>query len=95
MNEKNILVFRAKKNFSKQKLKEFQRLWSNQVADGVVVIPNDFEFVSLDPNTLKPCEFEWQEIKKVHWWQKLIRIYTDTIRTSQRRLKNENTKRNS
>ena len=78
MNEsKNILVIRAKKHFSKQKLNEFQRLWSNQVANGVVVIPEDFEFVSLDQNTLKPCEFEWQEIKKVHWWQKLIRRIND------------------
>lgn len=73
MSEKNVLVIRAKKHISKQKLKEFQSLWSNQLANGLVVIPDDFEFVSLDPDTLKQCELEWQEIKKLSWWQKLMR----------------------
>ena len=72
---KNILVIRAKKHISKQKLKEFQTLWSKQTADGVVVIPDDFEFVSLDPDTLKPCEMDWQEIKRESLWSKLLRRF--------------------
>ncbi len=86
MSDKNIIVIRATKHISKQKLKEFQRLWNNQINEGIVVIPNDFEFVSLDPKTLQPCELEWQEMKKISWLQKLLRKIWK---------KNENTKRNS
>lgn len=73
MSEKKILVIRAKRKISKQKLKEFQRLWSSQMNEGVVLIPDDFEFVSLDPDTLKPCEIGWEQIKKESWWSTLLR----------------------
>ena len=73
MSDKNIIVIRVKNHTSKQKLNEFQRLLNNQINEGIVVIPNDFEFVSLDPETLKPCELEWHETTKLSWWQKLLR----------------------
>ncbi len=73
MSEKNILVIRAKRNISKQKLNEYQKLWKSQISDGIVLIPSDFEFVSLDPDTLKPCEIGWVQIKKDSLWRKFLR----------------------
>ena len=67
MIKRNILVIRSKRHLSQQKLKDFQRFWSNQMLTGIVVIPDEFEFVSLDPKTLKPCPLEWQETKPSLW----------------------------
>lgn len=76
MSEKNILVIRAKRHISRQKLNEFQRLWDNQILkEGVIVIPDDFKFVSLNPETLKPCEFHWEQVKTESWWSKLLRRF--------------------
>lgn len=86
MSEKNILVIRAKKKTSEQKLKEFQTFWNNQTNEGIVVIPGDFEFFPLDPETLKPCEIGFEQIKKDSLWRKLLRRIWK---------KDENTKRNS
>lgn len=72
-DDKAILVIRAKKHLSKQKLKDFQKLWSLQMTDGVVLIPDDFEFVTLDPKTLKQCPLKWQEAKTPSLWERMKR----------------------
>lgn len=72
---KKILVIRAKNYTSKQKLNEFHKLWQKQLSEGLVVIPNDFEIVALDPNSLKPCEIGWVQTKKDSFWSKLLRRF--------------------
>lgn len=72
---KKILVIRAKNHISKQKLNEFHKLWQKQLSEGLVVIPNDFEIVALDPNSLKPCEIGWVQTKKDLFWSKLLRRF--------------------
>ena len=74
-DDKAILVIRAKKHLSKQKLKEFQRLLSSQMTEGVVLIPDDFEFVALDPKTLKQCPLKWQEVKNPTLWERIKRRF--------------------
>lgn len=72
---KKILVIRAKNHISKQKLKDFQKLWQKELSEGLVVIPNDFEIVALDPNSLKPCEIGWVQIEKDSFCSKLLRWF--------------------
>ena len=72
---KKILVIRSKGHLSKQKLKEFQKIWNTQLENGLVVIPNDFEFVALDPETLESCEWKWVQAEKPTLWQRLKRRF--------------------
>ncbi len=72
-DEKKIIVIRAKKHIARQKLKDFHQLWSNQIKEGVVLIPDDFEFVALDPNTFEQCPLDWQEAKKPSLWERIKR----------------------
>lgn len=74
-DDKAILVIRSKKHLSKQKLKDFQKLLSSQMTDGVVLIPDDFEFVALDPKTLKQCPLKWQEVKTPSLWERIKRRF--------------------
>ena len=76
-DEKAIVVIRAKDRVSKKRMQEFTKLFNidNSVEQGILMLPNDFEFVLLDPKTFKPIELDWQEVKRETFWSRLKRRF--------------------
>ena len=76
-DEKAIVVIRAKDRVSKKRMQEFTKLYNidKSVEQGILMLPNDFEFVLLDPKTFKPIELDWQEVKRETFWSRLKRRF--------------------
>lgn len=69
-----IILIRAKNYKSPAMMNAYRTDFLRQSAEGLVLIPHDFEYAVINPDALK-CEIKVEPIKKRTWWMKLLGIY--------------------